>query len=355
MTCLCILFWDPKALAIAGVHKKGQSCSWSASCATASSTSASCPGAALQAAADLSVSTHPASNSQLSTVTAVSGCASEAARPDHADPYGQGCLAGPLSNAETASCTAGCVNQAVDGTVVLHKAGLLVQCLMNAEAVVALLGFNAGKAQLAEHDVALQTQTEAPIKQSQTAPMSQPGPKAAANLSTAVVLPGGEAVRTPVIHQLTNPSQAAASNGLEQDVCTATDDSGSGLLAILGLGAATEGSGRGATGTGWFHWHEEDAGLHAGRLSSIALDVIEVLLDASLTQPKVSLNHHRSMSSWLATTACIIYLQTIAVSAAITKACVPKQQLPPCLLLHECMYALLPVFVPLFWHFNPSS
>ena len=347
-------------MCIAGVKKSSQSCSWSASCGTASSTSASSPGAAPQPPADLPQGTHPADNSQLSAVTAVSACASEAAQPDQADAPGQGWLAEPLRVAETASCTAGFESQAVDGAVALNKAGLLVQCLMDTRAVLALLGFNTGKAQLAEHKLALQTQTEAPIQQTQAAQVSQPGPKPAVSLSTAVAPPSGEVPKAPVMHQLTKPSQATANSDAErpqQQACTASQGFESSLLALLGLVGAAEGSRRGADGTGLAKAdEEEEAGVRMARLAGSAAEVIEVLLDALLTQPEVSLDHRSIYSHFIKSFVDVTWLQAVAVSAAtLIKAYMHRHQQQSHALVHECTYVPLLVFMLLCWHLSTCS
>ena len=222
----------------------------------------------------------PVPNSQLSGVTAASVCASEAAQPMCTSSFGGSSTAELPCVAGTAAANALLQGQphALGQDVASAKACALLQCLLDPTAVLAALGFKVHKKEdkqvcTAQHTARLADQI----------PAAAAGPDAELlKVSTAI----GAAANPQA-----PPPEAACSDGavrLERQDLPARSGS---LLTLLGLhGTAAARSGAAEQG----HMiscaaGEEEAKLQAGRLAGIAVHVIEVLLEASLTQPEVRL------------------------------------------------------------------
>ena len=295
----------------AGGHQQGEVCSQTASCALTTTTTASSPEeTALQppavpavaavpvrpaepaAPAEVLPCTQGAALSQLSTVIASDMCAS--VKPPRRVAQGSAQVQGKLLP-QPFMCCEQTGAQPVRGhmgadNLALTKAGLLMQSLLDPPALLAMLGLNANTAQ----DSELATCTDGTPGQAEggteQTPAGLQGPKTA-SASTAAASLAREASEAAAEHALTNDEYVGKIHAVRevQRQGKAAQGSGGSLMTMLGLGGGAAGSGGDAYGRTLPRvCEEEEAGLRVHKLAAVALHVVEVLLDAVLTQPEVS-------------------------------------------------------------------
>ena len=315
------------------MQQQGHTCSQTASCALTVSTTATSPKEAalhsvLSTPAEplLCTRSQPAAGSQLSTVTADGMCASEAVQaPQGAAQRGahQGAQGGAQGGVqEGAQGVLGAAPQGVQraaqrqgkslvqplkcavtsgaqtdqdhtpaSNLLVTKAGLLVELLLEPAPLFAMLGFKAKEGQDLElQTTAAQIQAQAVVssKQTEAGFNSLHDP---ARAGTAAIPVGTEAAGAAAGCRLTNDMSVSGGHDaqVDQHQAKGKQDCGGSLLTLLGLGGVTEGLGRDAHRlTSGRECEEEEAGVQVDRQAGIAMHVVEILLDAALTQSEVS-------------------------------------------------------------------
>lgn len=251
--------------------------------------------------AELLACTHGVALSQLSTVTAGDMCASETVQPPQGVTHG-GAQGGDPVHSKLTPQRFESANQAGAQTVrghmgpgnpTLTKAGLLFQSLLDPPALLAMLGVNAKTAQ----DPELQTCTAGTqgqaggwTEQTPAGLSTWQGPKAA-RASTAPDSLAREATEAAAEHALTNNEYVDKTHAVRevQQQGEAVHGLGGSLMTMLGLAGGAGRSGGDAYGQSPSRvCEEEETGSKVGKMAGVALHVVEVLLDAVLTQPQVS-------------------------------------------------------------------
>ncbi|KAL3145732.1 hypothetical protein ABBQ32_003261 [Trebouxia sp. C0010 RCD-2024] len=321
----------------AGAHQQGEVCSQTASCALTTTTTASSPeetvlyppavpaeaagpaGPAMPAEAagpavpaepsgpaeaaepaELLPCTQGVALSQLSTVTAGDVCASKSVQPPQAVTHRVAAVRGKLIPQRSESANKAGAQTVMGhmgaGNLTLTKAGLLCQILFDPPALLTMLGINAKTAQspqLQTCTAGTQGQAGGVTEQTPTGLSAWQGPKAA-RAGTAADSLAREATEAAAEHALTN-DQCCDKNHAVREVQRqreAVQGLGGSLMTMLGLGGVAGSSGGNTYGQSSSRvCEEEGTELNVGKMANVALHVVEVLLDAVLTQPQVSSRH----------------------------------------------------------------